>query len=157
MQVPCGVRHESVAPRIELEDGRAVWSSIFDLRADMVCSRATAPLVHATGVLRDARHVELPESRYTVRYRFDEDGVAVRAEISAGTFVEVAVDRLSICRLDGSGFEAGVITLEVLEGGLHLPYGTERVFNLTPGFQAVRVDIVPEGGRVSFRLSCKTK
>lgn len=168
MQVPCGVRHESLAPRIELEDGRAVWSSIFDLRADMVCSRATAPLVHATGVLRDARHVELPESRYTVRYRFDEDGVAVRAEISAGTFVlpligrsceqvEVAADRLSICRLDGSGFEAGVITLEVLEGGLHLPYGTERVFNLTPGFQAVRVDIVPEGGRVSFRLSCKTK
>ena len=35
---------------------------------------------------------------------------------------------------------------------LELPYGTERIFNLVPGMQAIRIEGKPQNGRIFIRL-----
>lgn len=39
------------------------------------------------------------------------------------------------------------------QGEMRLPYGTERIFNLVPGLQAVRVDLGGGEGVVEFEIS----
>lgn len=166
MQVAHAVRHESLAPRIELADNGAVWSSVFDTFA--IAEQEGSLAMRVAGSLRTADHEELADGSYEVRYVFDGGCVACDARFEAGSFVlpiisrardRVTVERraVTIERVDDMGAMVGSVVLSVEIGSCALPYGSERIFNLTPGFQALRVDIAPEGGCVSFRLCCTVK
>ncbi|MDO5417682.1 MAG: hypothetical protein Q4F29_10820, partial [Lachnospiraceae bacterium] len=164
MQIPQGVRHECLAPRIEAEKDGVVYSSIYEDRAVVVTQENE---IAVTGVLKDIRHQALEEaengrkqpSAYRFRYHFLEDGVEIEAEFQQGRFIcplvsrgderiEMAEDRRSI-QIEK---ETAVVEMRA-DNGLEMPYGTERIFHLVPGFQAVRVET--EGKRCRITILVK--
>lgn len=166
MQVSQRVRHESLVPRIEVLRDGSVWSSVFDVRASVSSGEGECPVVSASGVLRDADHSELSKSEYSVTYAFDTEGtyLEVSANLQQGVMVlplisrsrepvETEEGKVIITRLGVADTRLGAMTLEILEGSLRLPYGKERIFNLTPGFQALKVEIASGNEKVKFRLS----
>ena len=136
------------------------------MRASVSSGEGECPVVSASGVLRDADHSELSKSEYSVTYAFDTEGtyLEVSANLQQGVMVlplisrsrepvETEEGKVIITRLGVADTRLGAMTLEILKGSLRLPYGKERIFNLTPGFQALKVEIASGNEKVKFRLS----
>ncbi len=43
-----------------------------------------------------------------------------------------------------------IITILVNKGKMELPYGTERIYQLVPGMEALKIAILPENGEIDF-------
>lgn len=146
MQVPVGVRHECLALRIEFQIGEILYSSIYE---DCVQVLAEETRITARGCLKDIHHKgptdrELP---YMISYEWGNNSLHVNAEFDEGILicplisrndeaVEVQENHKQIRIQKGQS----CVCLNALEE-VKLPYGTERIFNLVPGFQALRVDM----------------
>ena len=162
MQMPYNVRHESLAPRIECEVDGVLWSSVFDVEATI--GEVSGLGVGAVGCLRNAQHAKLDGSAYDIEYAFEADELRIRGAVKRGTLVlplisrsceRVAVEdkNVAVERLDVHGCRIGEIVVMVGDGKLSLPYGHERVFNLVPGFQALKIEVVPVAGVVDVTIS----
>lgn len=151
MQVPYRVRQECQAVRIEAETDGILYSSLYDYNVRMECEGDT---VTARGRLRDIKHETAPDRdrNYCFSYRLSGKELYIQAEFDDGTLIcpvvsgadeTVVVDetgkRITICKKNG----AVVLQSNRL---LSLPHGTERIFNLVPGLQALRVQINPQEG-----------
>ena len=165
MQVPHLVRHESIAPRIDLACDGGAFSSVYDTAALLRYEEDDAGVrVRATGTLRNVDHEALDGGAYEISYDVRPASVGMSARLGAGSLVLPVVSRsceevelreggIVIRRPGGAREGRGAIVLEVLRGRLLLPYETKRVFNLVPGLQALRVDVAPDDGDVEVRIS----
>ena len=151
MQVPCRVRQECLAVRIEAEKDGIVYSSLYD---DDVRVSVEGGLVTASGKLRDEKRRTLSgrEQSYCFTYQVSGKELRIRAEFDDGTLIcplvsgadeAVSVEedgkRVIICKKNGQ-------VLMESNREMRLPYSTERIFNLIPGLQALRVQINPQAG-----------
>ena len=151
MQVPCRVRQECLAVRIEAEKDGIVYSSLYD---DDVRVSVEGGLVTASGKLRDEKRRTLSgrEQSYCFTYQVSGKELRIRAEFNDGTLIcplvsgadeAVSVEengkRVIICKKNGQ-------VLMESNREMRLPYSTERIFNLIPGLQALRVQINPQAG-----------
>lgn len=151
MQVPCRVRQECLAVRIEAEKDGIVYSSLYD---DDVRVSVEGGLVTASGKLRDEKRRTLSgrEQSYCFTYQVSGEELRIRAEFDDGTLicplvsgadeavlVEESGKRVIICKKNGQ-------VLMESNREMRLPYSTERIFNLIPGLQALRLQINPQAG-----------
>ena len=161
MQVPDKVRQECLALRIEtLIDGR-IYSSIYEEQAEVTCHQEQdAVYLKAEGVLKDIDHnpSDSEELPYYFEYQFGEKKVQISAFFPKGKlilpFISKSEETIVVCQNAHhiNCVKNGQEVILKLYGEAELPYGTNRIFNLIPGLQAVRMDIRPEEGANIARI-----
>lgn len=166
MQVPTKTRHECLVPRIELVENESLYSNMYE--NDSNVSARDASIV-VSGQLKNDEHMASKSPiPFELRYTESPFEFVIEAFISAGILVVPVIcdinDSVEIVRRDemhecavcfGASGRPGMRLNVNLEGDVSFPFGKERIFNLVPGFQALRVDIKPRGGRarVAFSVS----
>lgn len=161
MQVPFHVRHQCLALRIEAEQDGALYSSIYEDQVRVtVRERENGIDVTACGGLKDARHQKPSRKKmdYCLWYRLEADRLTVQAEFTDGVLIcpvvsqsgePVSVEEGGLAvRIEKE--QAAVIVRSATS--LYLPYKMERIFNLVPGLQALRMEIPPECGKAEVQL-----
>ncbi len=161
MQIPYKVRHECLALRIEAEIDGEIYSSVYE---DCPQIRAEENRIRVMGRLKNMGHQAMggEEGRYEFEYVFEEKRISIRAGFSQGKLICPLVSRedeeIQEKKTEkGRGFlklKKKVPVCVEIYGGLHLPYGKERIFNLVPGLQALRMDVEPENGAAKIVLVC---
>lgn len=144
-QVPVNVIHECLALRIEETWEDRTYSSIFDTSAEVRWSD-DGEVCTVRGVLKNNAEEE-PETGsfpYTLEYRFLDDQIAIRFSSNVGKLIVPLISRSDemVERSDNQVRiikEDAVVVVES-EQGFGLPYGEERIFHLSPGLQALRLD-----------------
>lgn len=162
MQSPHCVRHECTALRIEggLQGERL--SSTNDKCATVDYDLADESIsLTVKGALKEADG-DAPGIPYIFEMVFDNclritvrvvDGRLVLPIVSASS-EEVVARRgeIMITKRGNGPREAGAMSVIVNVGEYELPYGDERIFNLVPGVQALRIDVLPVDGLIDILL-----
>lgn len=152
MQVPYKVVQECLAFRIETLIDGCIYSSIYEEQAKLTCCQEQGMVcLRADGYLKDIRH-RLPGTGkipYYFEYKFGENQLQIEASFLQGRFICPFISRADEAIL----FEQDIQKIEFMknnhklsveyQGDIEFPYGMNRIFNLIPGLQAVRMDIVP--------------
>jgi len=158
-QVPYGVIHECLALRIEETRDETTYSSIYDTSVGVLWNDQ-GDVCTVMGTLRNSNGEELGNgSFYTFEYRFLEDRVTIVFASESGKLVipiisrsdetiETTAEKVLITK------DKATVTLES-KPGFELPYGEERIFNLCPGFQALRIDVPSKNKKQRIHLSWK--
>lgn len=158
MQTPFAVRQECLALRIEAEADGILYSSLYEDRPRITIAADTFTV---RGELKDIHHNQAPgnEKKYCFCYRFEENRLSVRAEFTDGVLIcPVVSGRDEFVDMAGNGRavkikkQDGTVTVESAYE-LLLPYGTERIFNLIPGLQALRIQLNPQNGMAALSIS----
>lgn len=161
MQVPYKVVQECLALRIETLIGGRIYSSIYEEQAKVTClQKQDAVYLKAEGVLKGIDHnpsnsEELP---YYFEYQFGKNKLQINAFFSKGKlilpFISKSEETIVVCQNahQMNCVKNGHEVILKLYGEVELPYGTNRIFNLIPGLQAVRMDIRPEEGANIARI-----
>ena len=159
MQLPKGVRHQCLALRIQEEQEGISYSSIYENQA---CVEEEDGWIMTKGTLKDQNHCPLEGAAYVLRYRIREKGMDLEGNFLKGKLILplISSGKEKIC-LPGEGEERRLSPEEALliyrngciiklqaDCGLALPYGKERIFNLVPGLEAIRIEGEPTEGRV---------
>ena len=163
MQLPRFGRHECVTPRLECTalDGKTVYSSLYDGRCKMIFSETGAGTVIAVkGRLTDINHHILEDGgAYDAEYSFEDGGVRVRINVNqnARFILPLVSGRTENAVWDERGMtiekRASRVHVNVENGVFHLPYKSQRIYNLVPGVEAIKAEIVPEQGIIAFCIS----
>ena len=150
MQIPYGtLRHECLDFRICHAENGNTYSSIFDDSARMI--RINDNSIKSSGHLStEDGEISIP---YSVEYSFMGDSVQIRSETS-GTLIipfvssseAISENRIVLEKNDVS------IYIDIKKGRLSMPYGSERIYNLVPGFIAVRTEINPSDGVIELEI-----
>lgn len=161
MQIPVGVRHECLALRMEKQMGDTLYSSIYETDAEV---RVDGQTITVSGCLKDRNH-HTPsdqELRYAFYYEWKQDSLSVKAVCDDGILICPFISRgdEAIEIQDGKNAitlqkETCTVSLES-KGKLMLPYQTERIFNLVPGFQALRVELDCRGDGAEFAITVQS-
>ena len=163
MQLPEKVRHECLGLRIEQTQNGEYYSSLFEDNAKMWTDREG---IYAKGYLKNIRHRPISQDeagKYEFRYRLGKDRLDIEAQFDSGILVFPLISRkdekIEIGNSDEKAKGGGLLLHKGKalvrvnsDSGLELPYGTERIFNLVPGMQAIRIEGKPKNGRIFIRL-----
>ena len=163
MQLPRFGRHECVTPRLECTalDGKTVYSSLYDGRCEMIFSETGAGTVIAVkGRLTDInQHILKDGGAYDAEYSFEAGGVRVRINVNqnARFILPLVSESTEKAVWDERGMtiekRASRVHVNVENGVFHLPYKSQRIYNLVPGVEAIKAEIVPEQGIIAFCIS----
>ena len=129
------VKHECLALRVE--DGP--FSSLYCLSSKI---GQTGSMISVEGVLCDIDG-NPSEAKYRFSYAFSDDDVLIECVRDSGKLIMPVISRESenvIIQGNRLSFERG-FDIIMDKGSFSLPYGLKRIFNLVPGFQALRIDI----------------
>lgn len=166
MQIPRQVIHECLALRIEVEKEGKLYSSVYE---DQAAVNAEGVEVRVKGQLKDSNHHLFAggDLAYQFVYRFLPGRTEIEAWFQEGVMICPLISRQEekVREEEGKiiiekrGRDGGKSFLQLeAEGIMQLPYGFQRIFNLTPGFQALRLDIFPKNGNVRLCLGlCRKK
>ena len=156
-QVPSqDVIHECLAMRIEACVDGTLFSSIYDTQASM---KRDDSRVMCEGYLSDIDCIR-SSIPYSIDYLFSDDEIAIKASLKDGSLVMPVASRADeAVECSGSmiSFARG-FDIKVETGSYTLPYGTERIFNLVPGFQALKIVFLPDAsGTIGLVIRRRTK
>lgn len=158
MQVPFRIRQECLSLRIEGKTDGILYSSLYE-----DCARISidGDTITVSGVLKDIHHKKAQgrEQKYCFCYKLEENRLSIWAEFEEGTLIcpvvsgadePVAVsEHGNVLKIQK---EHAAVTVES-PNGLDLPYGMERIFNLVPGLQALRIQLYPHHGKTGLSIS----
>lgn len=157
MQIPMGVRHECLALRIEACAGNELYSSVYE---DLAVVEAEENRVRVHGYLKNIQHREPPYKKipYSFTYEWKDDGISVRVECSEGLLICPVISRSDeTVEISDDEKEITIIKEQIsmkvnASERMHLPYGKMRIFNLVPGFQALRLEMDFREALVGFSI-----
>ena len=170
MQLPRFSHHESLVPRLEVTQNGKLYSNIYDrecrirnLKPDqwqngsMDTAESSGTELLAEGILTDIGQQKLKENgSYQLHYVFSKNAVKVTGTCQAADcwilpIVSQQAEKVAIEENTVKFLKNGkIITISVERGKLELPYGTERIYQLVPGMEAVKIMILPENGEFAF-------
>lgn len=152
MQLPVDVKHhECLTPRIEMESGESVYTSVYDFSATMAQTSDRGISVGGTLTGRSGKQ-GIP---YAFLYCLDNDGLTMTAYCDGGKLV------LPVVTMPGDivSTTSGMVVIRrdrwlirIALDAYDLPYRLERVFNLIPGFEAIRIDCELTHGKTAIRI-----
>lgn len=162
-QLPRFEHHECLSPRLEWKKDKAIYSTLYDFKAKRLEHDERTIVIKGEGVTIDhVAPVEPLEHQST--YCLKESGLEVKIELGKdeGTFVcplisskeeviEIEPKKVTIKKA------GAIVTLHVRKGTLHLPYETERCYNLVAGLQALKTEITPENKEIWFNIEIEEK
>lgn len=162
MQLPRFERHECITPRLEYMENGVVYSSMYDYESRLSCEPGEmADVITVTGRLSDLNQNKLSGDRgsYRIKYVFENDRITVSASAGGEVFwiLPVVSGHAEAVELEERVLriqkEKSQVRIQVLQGELELPYGVKRIYNLTPGLEAVKLRIRPSEGEIAFCFS----
>lgn len=163
MQLPRFGRHECVTPRLECmaSDGGTVYSSLYDGRCEMNVSESGAgTVITVKGMLTDISQQFLEEGgAYVAEYGFEANCVRVRITVNqnARLILPLISGSSEDVVWDESGMtiekQASRVRVNVENGVFYLPCKSERIYNLVPGVEAVKAEMMPDQGIIAFCIS----
>lgn len=148
MQTPWQIRHECLAPQIEAVWNGELYSSIYETAAQVKTQemKTDVYLVNVTGQLKNQEHQLCKEHSYAYHFSYwiSENGIRIEAECPGGKWICPVISSKS----ERVTVNPHQVVLEKERGTvlissdqtISLPYGTERIFNLIPGFCALRME-----------------
>ncbi len=151
MQLPRFSRHECLTPRLEYGGS----SNLYDQTCTMVCQhQERCTTLSVSGCFPD-----IADGYYTVTYRFFPDSMQVNICCPQNT--RMVLPLISEASENATPESAGLVIdkqghpvhLAVSCGKFTLPYGTERIYNLVPGLEAIRADIISDKDGIAFCIS----
>lgn len=163
MQVPKGkLFHESLNLRVDKWVDGVCYSSIHDFSANVSVS---GNRLTAEGFLKNMFHEQTANPcKYSFCYEFSRFGVRINAAFDGGILIIPLVSRKDEEIVIGSDDKSLVIKKEKVDievilsyGEMRLAYGLRRIFNLIPGLEALRIDIIPENGQADLIIKIKNK
>ena len=122
-------------------------------------------MIRVCGYLKNEQHKRCGKRKmpYEIFYRFGSREIDIQAEFPEGKWICPVISRkneevnwneeekkLEIQKPGGT-------VLIKTDGRLELPHGRTRIFNLVPGFQALKICICPEKEWMQFHLSIVPK
>lgn len=160
MQLPRFNRHECLTPRLETQIDGKLYSSIYDRNCklqDVSPENGSETILLAEGVLSsiDQQKVEM-DGNYRLQYTFLQDEVRISGACRAAgqwilPFISEQTEQVTIeenfVKIQKN---EKIITILVNKGKMELPYGTERIYQLVPGMEALKIAILPENGEIDF-------
>lgn len=160
MQLPRFNRHECLTPRLETQVDGKLYSSIYDRNCklqDVSPENGSETILLAEGVLSsiDQQKVEM-DGNYRLQYTFLQDGARISGECrAAGQWILPLISEQTEQVTIEENFvkiqkNEKIITILVNKGKMELPYGTERIYQLVPGMEALKIAILPENGEIDF-------
>ena len=159
MQLPRFAGHQCITPRLEYNSGETVYSSMYDYKSVLTCENSEEEIViRVQGNLTDIHRNCLfdKDGEYLIEYYFGEKGI--RICINAGlkaTFIFPVVIRQE----EKIHIEPGLVSLQaqnsnkkiqINKGTPVLLNGSEMIYNLVPGAEALEVVIQPNMGEIDF-------
>lgn len=152
MQVPYNVIQECLALRIEALIDGGIYSSIYEEQAKLAfCQEKGVICLRADGYLKDINH-NLPNTGvipYYFEYRFRGNQLQIEASFCQGKLICPFISREDepiLFEQDSQKIyfikNGHQLSVE-FQGNIEFPYGTNRIFNLIPGLQAARIDVIP--------------
>ena len=166
MQIPYRVHHECLALRIEADVNGETYSSMSEDQAEI---HSMENQIKVRGKLKNMDNKE-PEGHsiaYCMTYHFEEDCVICEAEFEEGKLICPVIScskepilkkpdasGIMIHKISEDGQEKLTTDIEI-QGDWEMPYEEERIFFLTPGLQALRLDVKPVEHKVqiAFRVT----
>ena len=148
MQTPWRIRHECLAPRIEIVRNGIVYSSIYETEASItVCENGNDQyLVKVSGRLKNQDHqaYDVADDQYKLCYRIGENGIVIEAECPGATWICPVISSMKeLIQTDLKNIvlkkEKGILQISA-DQEIKLPYDCERIFNLIPGFHALKLE-----------------
>lgn len=148
MQTPWQIRHECLAPQIKAVWNGELYSSIYETAAQVKTQemKTDVYLVNVTGQLKNQEHQLCKEHSYAYHFSYwiSENGIRIEAECPGGKWICPVISSKS----ERVTVNPHQVVLEKERGTvlissdqtISLPYGTERIFNLIPGFCALRME-----------------
>lgn len=150
MQTPVNVLHECLALRIESNES-ALYSSVYETNAK-ICS--DGQLISASGYLKNIKGEQLLSKnlQYSFKYRLEENAAFIKAEFKNGVLICPIISHknenisLSEDKKELTILKQHCKVKVLFSCAIELPYNDERIFNLAPGLQALRINIKPYKG-----------
>lgn len=96
------------------------------------------------------------DGNYRLQYTFLQDGARISGECrAAGQWILPLISEQTEQVTIEENFvkiqkNEKIITILVNKGKMELPYGTERIYQLVPGMEALKIAILPENGEIDF-------
>ena len=160
MQLPRFNRHECLTPRLETQIDGKFYSSIYDRNCklqDVSPENGSETILLAEGVLSsiDQQKVEM-DGNYRLQYTFLQDGVRISGACRAAEqwLLPLISEQTEQVTIEENFVKIQknekIITILVNKGKMELPYGTERIYQLVPGMEALKIAILPENGEIDF-------
>lgn len=165
MQLPRFRHHECLTPRLEYvdTDKNTVYSSLYDHKCEITyIENSGSTRITVKGILTDIdqnRKEEDEKAGYQAEYRFEPDCVKVliNSDQNARFILPLISKHTETVVWDEFGVTIGrpesKVHLMVENGLFELPYKTERIYNLIPGAEAVKVEMTPVEGLIAFCIS----
>ncbi|MEG7530980.1 MAG: hypothetical protein RSF83_06250, partial [Hungatella sp.] len=162
MQLPKWKHHECLTPRTEYKDEENRYSSMYDDHCHLSFEQKDGiPVILAEGIESDMKQRADQNGcgKYQMEYRFEAKRILFSIQTdNRSSFILPIISRHSECV---SVTDLGIkiqkeeidLCLEITVGIMILPYKTERIYNLVPGVEAVKVVIKPVNGKIAFCLS----
>ena len=163
-QTPRDTAHQVLTPRIELTDGKDVFTSLADFAADMSAvgdRQRTLVTAHGRLLTPEGRG---PDVFYELTYELTPDGLTLSAVVTGLKAGQVARLVVPVIAHGDETVErpgardvvvsrpGGKIRVQSLDLDLE-PAPLPRIFNLVPGFQAAPVSAVLTDGVARLRIS----
>lgn len=142
MQIVRSIRHECLTPRIEWENEGEVYSSLYDTSAEM---HLLGERIEVFGTLKNKSFEPACCAQKTVSYRFvyifEEQRVSLYASAAQGHFICPVISPAGEALVQDENLSVrrdGKLLKLRARGSFDLPYGENRIFQLCPGFQALK-------------------
>ena len=152
MQLPVNIKHhECMIPRIEYEHDGILYSSMNDGLADI---RIEGSTIIVNGVLKDCE-CSGNGGKYSFIYHFRPYRIDMEVCAEHGVFIlPIIASPESNADMEPRLIRKDGVSV-VSSSDMRFPYSSERIFNLVPGFAAIRADIELDGKavRISFVFS----
>lgn len=154
MQAPVNVLHECLALRIENKES-SLYSSVYETNAKISFDGKS---ISATGFLKNIKGEQLLSNnlQYKFEYRLKENYAFIKATFKNGVLICPIISNnnekisLSEDKKELNIFKQNCKVNVLFSSAVELPYNEERIFNLAPGLQALRLDIKPCEGVVEI-------
>ena len=160
MQVPYGnILHEPLDMRIETEINGVIFSNR-NCGEAVVTKKSDSKFI-VRGVLCDKNgNQSVPSIPYQIIYVFDDNYIQIEFSCMKGTIICPIVSRRDedIIKDDKDNSirirkkNDWIIFSRLDNGAISLPYDMQRIFNLVPGFEALKMEIAPTKGKAIIKI-----
>ena len=96
------------------------------------------------------------DGNYRLQYTFLQDGVRISGACRAAEqwLLPLISEQTEQVTIEENFVKIQknekIITILVKKGKMKLPYGIERIYQLVPGMEALKIAILPENGEIDF-------
>ncbi|MCI6886677.1 MAG: hypothetical protein MR868_05415 [Lachnospiraceae bacterium] len=160
MTFPRFVHHECITPRLVCRNENIIYSNMYDENCEMRWTNETCgAVVEVQGNLTSLQKQCMYGGEYRIRYGFEDDRIHVTVhapEAARWMLPVISVSQEEVIQENNSvTIRKDNVRIKVImeQGTMGLPDGSQRIYNLVPGVEALQIEMKPVACIIAFYLS----